>query len=303
MFCLESTLTCVGLSFQYMKKGTGRGRRRNSSVSRNPSIRAQSSPPPVPQDAPGPHSTTLPTGSNPVSLRRSARIAELLNRDSDHQPATATPLMADVARPRTLGSRSVRSRHQTQNTRTSGRSRSGHHSLAGEDIQYAMDIVVQPPQTARVGHTIPGSIIVRLRTTNTDPDDAIANSSNLVALATLVPGPNSSSPTDPSVLSSLLAGRRFDSIHSFADDEADGSIASMDMAGPQGVGYMRFPDLVIRQVGTYRIRITLVRMPTSNPSGSGVTIQIVDSNPIVVHGSGGTSSHAAYNGKYMVATY
>jgi hypothetical protein len=77
----------------------------------------------------------------------------------------------------------------------------------------------------------------------------------------------------------------------------------MDMAGPQGVGYMRFPDLVIRQVGTYRIRITLVRMPTSNPSGSGVTIQIVDSNPIVVHGSGGTSSHAAYNGKYMVATY
>jgi hypothetical protein len=286
-----------------MKKSVGRGRRRNSSVSRNPPARAQSSPPPVSRDGPRPHSTTLQTGSNPVSLRRSARIAELLNRDSDHQPATATPLMADVARPRTLESRSVRSRHQTQNTRTSGRPRSGHHSLAVEDIQYAMDIIVQPPQTARVGHTIPGSIIVRLRTTNTDPDDAIASSSNLVAVASLVPGPGSNSSTDPSVLSSLLAGRRFDSIHSFADDAADGSIASMDMAGPQGVGYMRFPDLVIRQVGTYRIRITLLRMPTSSPSGSGVTIQIVESNPIVVHGGGSASSHAAYNGKYMVATY
>ena len=302
MFYLENTLTIAELSSWYMKKSAGRGRRRNSSVNRNPPVRTQSSPHPVSQDSPGPHSTTLPTGSNPVSLRRSARIAELLNRDSDHQPATATSLMADVARPRTLGSRSVRSRHQTQNTRTSGRSRSGHHSLAVEDIQYAMDIVVQPPQSARVGHTIPGSIIVRLRTTNTDPDDAIANSPNLVAVATLVPGPNSSSSADPSVLSSLLAGRRFDSIHSFADDEADGSIASMDMAGPQGVGYMRFPDLVIRQVGTYRIRITLLRMPTSNPSGRGVTIQIVDSNPIVIHG-GSASSHAAYNGKYMVATY
>jgi hypothetical protein len=293
LICIEPAPGC-------MQKGAGRGRRRNSSSSQNPSTRrTQSSPPPLSQENLRSHSSTLQTDHSQVPLRRSARIAELLNRDdSDHQPATATPSsMADVARPRTLGSRSVRSRHQTQNTRTSGRSRSGHHSLAVEDIQYAMDIVVQPPQTARVGHAIPGSIIVRLRTTNTDPDDAIANSQNLVAVATLVPGPNSTLSTDPSVLNSLLTGRRFDSIHSFADDEADGSIASMDMAGSQGVGYMRFPELVIRQVGTYRIRITLLRIHTSDPSG--VAIQIVDSNPIVVHGSGNASNIAAYNGKYM----
>lgn len=172
-----------------------------------------------------------------------------------------------------------------------------------------MDIVVQPPRTAWAGQMMPGSIIVRLRTTNADPDDAVADSTNLVAVATLVPGPNSTASTDPSVLNTLLVGRRFDSIHPFADDEADGSIASMDMADPYGVGYMRFPELVIRQPGTYRIRITLIRLrnsasdPPVASAGNGSAVQIVESNPIVVYGNGPTTSTAAYNGKYMVATY
>lgn len=172
-----------------------------------------------------------------------------------------------------------------------------------------MDIVVQPPRTARVGQTMSGSIIVRLRTTNAEPDDAVADSTNLVAVATLVPGPNSTASTDPSVLNALLVGRRFDSIHPFADDEADGSIASMDMADPYGVGYMRFPELIIRQAGTYRIRITLIRIrnsasdPPVASAGNGSAVHIVDSNPIVVYGSGPATNMAAYNGKYMVATY
>ena len=172
-----------------------------------------------------------------------------------------------------------------------------------------MDIIVQPPRTARVGQTMSGSIVVRLRTTNADTNDAVADSTNLVAVAALVPGPNSAAPTDPNALNALLAGRVFDSIHPFNDDEADGSIASMDMADPNGVGYMRFPELVIRQAGTYRIRITLIRIrnsasdPPVTSAGNGVAVHIVDSNPIVVHGGGSTSAMAAYNGKYMVATY
>ena len=172
-----------------------------------------------------------------------------------------------------------------------------------------MDIVVQPPRTARAGQTISGSIIVRLRTANADPEEAIADSTNLVAVATLVPGPNSTAPADPSVLNNLLVGKRFDSIHSFADDEADGSIASMDMADPYGVGYMRFPELVIRQAGTYRIRITLMRIrnsssdPPASSVGHGSTVQVVDSNPIVVYPSGSVPHMGAYNSKYMVATH
>ena len=211
--------------------------------------------------------------------------------------------MADVARPRAFGSssRSVRSRPHSGNSR---RSRSGRQTDSPEDIRYAMDIVVQPPPTARAGYSLNGTIIVRLRTTNTHPDDAIADSGNLVAVATLIPGPNSTVPSDPNVLSTLLAGRYFDNIHPFSDDEADGSIASMELDDPRGVGYMRFSDLVIRQAGIYRIRITLIRIRNSSSDppvasvAGGSSVQIVDSNPIVVQGSG-----PAHHGKYMVATY
>lgn len=144
---------------------------------------------------------------------------------------------------------------------------------------------------------------MRLRTTNADPDDVVADSTNLVAVATLVPGPNSAVSTDPSVLNTILVGRRFDSIHPFADDEADGSIASMDMADPYGIGYMRFPELIIRQPGTYRIRITLIRIrnsvsdPPISSAGNGLAVQVIDSNPIVVVG-GQATNLTAYNGKH-----
>jgi hypothetical protein len=169
-----------------------------------------------------------------------------------------------------------------------------------------MDIVVQPPRTARVGQTLSGSIVVRLRTTNTDPEEAVADSSSLFAVAALVPGPNTSGSPDPNALSTLLAGQIYDSLHSFNDDEADGFIASMDMADPYSVGYMRFPQLIIRQAGTYRIRITLFQLPNSGSDaspGNGVAVHVVDSNPIVVNGGGPLTNLAAYNGKYMVATY
>ncbi|EOA84656.1 uncharacterized protein SETTUDRAFT_163537 [Exserohilum turcica Et28A] len=210
--------------------------------------------------------------------------------------------MADVARPRTLESRSIRSRHHPGSPRTSGQSRSGRPSLSPDEIRYAMDIVVQPPRTAQVGQTISGSIIVRLRTTNADTDDAVADSTNLVAVAALVPGTNSSDAQDPNTLNSMLGGRVFDSIHPFSDDEADGSIASMDMSDPNGVGYMRFPELVIRQVGTYRIRITLIRIrnsasdPPVTSAGNGLAVHVVDSNPIIVNGGGQVTSMAARNG-------
>jgi hypothetical protein len=144
---------------------------------------------------------------------------------------------------------------------------------------------------------------------NADPNDAIADSTNLVAVATLVPGPNSQVSSDPMVLSTLLAGRRFDSIHPFSDDAADGSISSMEMDDPRGVGFMLFSDLAIRQAGCYRVRITLIRIrnssqepPVTSASG-GASVQIVDSNPIIVSGGvpGAQTNLAAYNGKYMVA--
>jgi hypothetical protein len=118
-----------------------------------------------------------------------------------------------------------------------------------------------------------------------------------VAVAALVPGPNSTASSDPRVLHTILDGQRVATIHPFADDEADGFIASMDMAGSQGVGYMRFLDLVVHQAGTYRIRITLLR------TADGAAVQVVDSNPIIVQNGGSSAAYASYNGKYAVASY
>jgi hypothetical protein len=167
-----------------------------------------------------------------------------------------------------------------------------------------MDIVLQPPPTARAGYPLNGSIIVRLRTTNSDPDDAIEDSKNLVAVATLVAGSNSTGSRDEAALSQLLAGRRFYSINPFSDEAADGFIASMEMDDPRGVGFIMFNELIIRQAGSYRIRIALIRIrnsssdPPASSASRGPTIQVVESNPIVVQG-GPQTAVAAHNGKYM----
>ena len=170
-----------------------------------------------------------------------------------------------------------------------------------------MDVVAQPPRAVYANQTLPGSIIVRLRTTNVHPIDAIADSINLVAVATLTLGSTSTTANDVLLLNSFLAGRRFDSIHPFSDDIADSSIVSMDTADPSGVGYMRFHELVIRQPGTYRIRITLIRIhnPASEPqtevAGNGSAVQIIDTHPIVVYENRPPASLPVCNGSYVAA--
>ena len=189
-----------------MQRGQGRGRRRHSLSNRSASGRRnRSNPSSTSHELSIPHGTSTQPRRAASVLRRSARIAESLNATTNttQQSSSSTEAMADVARHPALGSRSVQSRHHSSATRTSGRSRSGHYS---NNIQYAMDFIVQPPRTARVSHTIPGTVVVRLRTTNTDPDYAVAESANLLAVAALVPGPNSTASSDPCVLHALLDG-------------------------------------------------------------------------------------------------
>ncbi|KAF9736818.1 hypothetical protein PMIN02_011686 [Paraphaeosphaeria minitans] len=269
-----------------MQRGRGRGRGRNPNTSRSSSRRGVRS---------VSRNTTSRSRSN-ASIRRSARIAELLNGELNGGSASsANNSMAHVAQQPAFGRSSVRSRHDTGNRRVTRPNRT---PLSPEERGYEMDIVVQPPPNARAGYSINGTIIVRLRTNNPNPNAATEDALNLAAIASLVPGPGSTVTSDPAVLNTLLSGRRVDNIHTLADDEADGSIASMELNDSQAVGYMRFSGLVIRQAGTYRIRITLLRMrnSSSDPPPASVTgaaaVQVVDSNPIVVQAGGPT----AYNG-------
>jgi len=149
-----------------------------------------------------------------------------------------------------------------------------------------MDVVVQPPSTARAGTPLPGAVIVRLRTTNIEPEEVVGDSSHLYAYATLVPGPGSNVTNDPRRLGTLLRGPRFDSVRSFRDAAADGSISFMEMDDPRGVGVMIFNGLEIWQAGSYRIRITLMRYVNEPDGREGhVTLQAVESNPILVQGA------------------
>ena len=177
-----------------MQRGRRGGRGRNPNPARAASARG---------DRSNSNSAASRSRLRASNLRRSARLAQLLNGEleaaaaantederedqeeeasqaldnNSHQPAT-NGVMADVARPRPLGNRSARTRHH--NGHSTGPSRSGRHSQSPEDIGYIMDMIVQPPQTARAGHPLGGSIIVRLRTSNSNADDAIADSTNLV---------------------------------------------------------------------------------------------------------------------------
>ncbi|KAF2272354.1 uncharacterized protein EI97DRAFT_385929 [Westerdykella ornata] len=192
--------------------------------------------------------------------------------------------MSSVARPRAPGNGTTRTSRRP-GSQTPGRSR-GRRSASPEDIRYAMDVVVQPPATARAGAPLAGAVIVRLRTTNVEPEHVVGDSSHLYAYATLVPGPNSTVTNDPRRLNTLLRGPRLDSVRSFRDAAADGSISFMEMDDPRGVGVMIFNSLEIWQAGSYRIRITLARFVTDADGREGyVNIQAVESNPILVQGA------------------
>lgn len=68
---------------------------------------------------------------------------------------------------------------------------------------------------------------------------------------------DSANPIDPN---SLLEGRCFDSIHPFIGDDG---LHGHETAETRGVGYVSFPNLVIRQEGTYRIRATLIKVQSA----------------------------------------
>lgn len=148
-----------------------------------------------------------------------------------------------------------------------------------------MDMIVQPPSAAQLGTTLQPPVTVRLRNLNSESaeDADNAETANLLAVATLTSDSinDSANPVDPN---SLLGGRRFDSIHPFTGEEDD--LHSYDTAETRGVGYVSFPDLVIRQEGTYRIRVTLIKIRGAAgevPAFSGgSSVQAIDSNPITV---------------------
>lgn len=118
-----------------------------------------------------------------------------------------------------------------------------------------MNVIVQPPREIRPGSLLHPPIVVRLeghRAQNAN-DIVNVNDTNIWALASVVSADGMVALAPPQT--NLLSGTLVDSVHTASMDEAR-----------RGMGYMTFPNLAINQAGHYRIRVSLVRMPTIEDS-------------------------------------
>lgn len=136
-----------------------------------------------------------------------------------------------------------------------------------------LDLAIQPPQYARPGVALFPPVAARLRSSTNRYDEL----SQMWALTTLVNH-------DGQVLDEHISGRTADSAHPMSQGGCGHGSSSRNSSRDQA--YFYFPDLSINASGTYRIRVTLMRMDYSSvsPDGQGVAVaeDYVDSRSIVV---------------------
>lgn len=126
-----------------------------------------------------------------------------------------------------------------------------------------MNVIVQPPSAIRPGAPLHPPIVVRLEGRRSLGASSIvnANDGSIWALASVVSADGMVALAPPQ--SNLLSGTLVDSIHTASVEEDS-----------RGMGYMTFPNLAINQTGNYRIRVSLVRMPTIEDS-EAVNVQSI----------------------------
>ena len=134
---------------------------------------------------------------------------------------------------------------------------------------YEMEIVVQPPATARQGVRLYPPIAVRLRIRDARTNEEIEGRGQLGrlwALASVVEEDIRVEPRSPGA--HILTGNLVDSAHPLYDDTdspvADQESGETTLAEPHQANtlgsYLIFPGLVLNETGNFRIRITLIRM-------------------------------------------
>lgn len=228
--------------------------------------------------------------SPPSGLRRSARLAQSALRQAT--AASTEDTMTDIA-PRTFHAPSVGSRAiEADLARQGARRPRATRSRVSDDRAtrprglnggspgiFSLNPVDQLPSEVRAGIPLDSPFTLRV-------DRQRQNSSNgnfdhdrgrLMAVATLVAndGDGSSTPVDAGV---LTGPQLADTVH---PTPSTGTL-----------GYVSFPDLIIRSPGTFRIRVTLLRMSATAHAGQAVSslqgatsLVSIDSEPVIVAGA------------------
>jgi hypothetical protein len=145
--------------------------------------------------------------------------------------------------------------------------------------KWELDIIGQPNRVVPLGMEVETSVMASLRFPTADQaiDGGNVDITRLLAVASLV-----ADTRGVPVESGMLTGQKlFDSVHEIPEEHVE------TMARTQpcriALGYFTFPGLLIRQAGSFRLRITLLQMPVSGSSQQGATtILSVDSEPIKV---------------------
>ena len=168
------------------------------------------------------------------------------------------------------------SRHRSRRSRY-GRDVSARAAVAS-GANYSMQQVTQPPTRARFGRQMDGSFTVELRSRR---DAGSAHSEvaygRLLAVASLVAANHDGSTTP--LRSGILAGPQLiDAVH------APSAYGDQHGRHSDVLGYISFGGLSIYSLGTFRIRVTLLRMASEDADfQGGAAIQAMDSEPFVVN--------------------
>ena len=174
------------------------------------------------------------------------------------------------------GSRARRYENYHSSKRDIGQHRRTSHSISRQPY-FILDIVCQPPAIIQLG----APIQVDLLTSIGLPSYNVVNGaddidvSSLFAVVSLV-ADSRSRERMPLEAGYLTGQKLFDSVHAIPHDCLD--LRPPDQACRALLGYLSFPYLIIRQAGTYRLRITLLQM-----SGAAATsLLCIDSELIRV---------------------
>ncbi|SMR49249.1 unnamed protein product [Zymoseptoria tritici ST99CH_1E4] len=145
---------------------------------------------------------------------------------------------------------------------------------------FELDVIGQPPQNIVYGTSVETSVLLSLRLPSPELAARYANAdtSRLLAIVSLVEESRSGE-RKPMESGTLTSQQMSDSVHPIPEEYAETLARSQpDRAH---LGYFTFPALLIRQPGSFRLRVTLIQVCPS-ASGGGSTVAAVDSESIKV---------------------
>ena len=158
-----------------------------------------------------------------------------------------------------------------------------------EKPTFEMDVIGQPQRNVIYGSTVETSVMVSLRVPS---PDLIAHyksldTNKLMGVVSLVADTRSGERM-PIECGTLTGQKMFDSCHPIPEEYAE--TLARNQPCRLSLGYFTFPSLLIRQPGTYRLRITLMKMSSS---GGSANMLSVDSESIKVErrATGAGSKH------------